>query len=100
MKVFKYPFRFVNGKVGKLEAESAEHDAQVITTILQTGKGELPLRPSFGTLSPEFSSVDTPGLMYSLASYYPNITINNVHTRVNPENQMVEIRINFSNPRN
>lgn len=96
-EVLKFPFRFSNGRVQKVTKDSNEHGAQVIASIVQTGRGELPVTPDFGTLSPEFASFDASGLYFTLAGYFPQLTVNNVQQEINPETGVVELKIQFSN---
>lgn len=97
VETLKYPFRFSRGKAQTITVGSTAHDAQVISSAIQTARGELYSNPSFGTLPPEFSMLDISGLYSTIAGYYPQIIINEVKQFVEPSDGIVKMNIDFSN---
>jgi hypothetical protein len=70
-----HPFRFVNGKIPKVIEGSDQFSAQRIASAASIGFNELPLRPIFGSNSPEFVGFDRGGFMLTCGSYFPDIRI-------------------------
>lgn len=96
MQTFAHPFRFVGGKLAKLDADSDAFAAQIVGAAIQTGKGELPLTPTFGSDPPEFNSVDAAGLVFSVSAFHPEIQITKLVQTVDPETEAVQVRVSFN----
>jgi hypothetical protein len=90
-----FPFRLSAGRVVKDDSASDSYAAQSIAAVVRTGKGELILNLDYGVRSPEFVGLDNSALLYSVATYYPNIEIRSVVNRMNPQTGVVETRIAF-----
>ena len=71
----EHPFRFINGKIPKVVEGSDQFSAQRIASAASIGFNELPLRPIFGSNSPEFVGFDRGGFMLTCGSYFPDIRI-------------------------
>ena len=96
MVAFAHPFRFINGSAVKVDDTSEQYAALVVASVVRTNRGELPITVDFGTYAPEFSSLDVSGIMYSISSYYPEISINGVSQTRNDQNGQVEIKVEFT----
>lgn len=78
MDSFSYPFRFAGGKVVKVDDQTDQYAAQIVAAAIKTAPGELPITSDFGSKAAEFSSLDTTGLLYSVSTYHPTITIDSI----------------------
>lgn len=95
MDAFSFPFRFVNQKAARLDSSSEEYLAQLIGSAIQTHPGELPLLLDFGINEPEFSTFDSDGLLNTVSSYIPSVSIDNIEQIVNAD-QTISISVQFS----
>lgn len=75
MAAFEHPFRFVKGRIQMVEDNTDQFAAQRIATAVRIGFGELPLRPTFGSDSPEFVGFDRGGFLLTCGSYFPDVRI-------------------------
>ena len=92
----KHPFRFSRGRAEKVTVGSSEHSAQVIAASILTGKGELPLAPTFGSRSAAFEGIDIPGLMFTLSNFYPDVAIDSILQETDGNLNKVYVKVNFS----
>jgi hypothetical protein len=96
---FSYPFRFGGKRAARLDDESEEFLAQLISAAVQTHQGELIVTPTYGSLDQEFSQFDTANLFLTVTNFYPAISIDNVEENVSADGT-VGVRISFSTTRN
>lgn len=94
-KALAFPFRFNRGSADQVDTESDAWAAQRIASVARTHVGELPLRPTFGTIEPEFFTFDRGGLMLNVGSYFYDIFVEDVIEKWNPD-QSLTIEIPFS----
>lgn len=95
MDALAFPFRFSNGRAVCVDDQSEEYAAQLISAAVQTSTGELPIRPQYGSLSPEFTEFDQAGLILSVTNNYPNILIEEIAREIEADGK-VAVRITFS----
>lgn len=93
MQAIAFPFRFSRGKVVTVDDQTDAYAAQKILSAVSTRIGELPLLPLFGTSDPEFQNFDGAGLMYTNATYFPDVTITDIYQSVSEGK--LEIQVEF-----
>lgn len=65
-----------------LDTSDDRYAAQKVLTAVSTRIEELPLLPRFGTSDPVFDELDTGGLYYTTATYFPEINITEVEQNI------------------
>lgn len=91
MDSFAHPFRFSAGKVVKVDDQTDAFAAQMIAAALKTQPGELTITEDFGCQSAEFLSIDTAGLVYSMSTYHPTITIDAINEEILDDERRVSV---------
>jgi phage baseplate assembly protein W len=89
MEALAFPFRFKRGRAATLDTADEAYYAQKVASVVSTGVGELPLRPLFGTSEPEFQTFDSSGLVYTCASNFPDIVINEILQSITADGRLV-----------
>jgi len=71
-----FPIKFTADKgMAKHASESSEQYAQMLSFAAQTIPGELPLSPSFGCEDPTFSEAAKRKLVFTAASFFPEVEL-------------------------
>lgn len=78
MQVLAHPFRFINGKVAHLDSDDDQFAAQRIAAAVLTSVGELPIKPFFGSMDPEFMSFDIGGFVTTASNHLDGIIIEDI----------------------
>lgn len=91
---FGFPFSFSNGKIVKVKSDSDEYAAQRIASAVSIGFNELPLRPIFGSNSPEFVGFDTGSFLLTCGNYFQDIEIIDTEEIID-NNGQARIKIEF-----
>lgn len=94
MDTFKFPIRFRQGAVEKLEDASDEYYGQLLALAIQIVPGELGLNPQYGVEDPTFSDVLTRDLAFTAGAYIPEIIIDTADISTNEIGQS-RVNINF-----
>lgn len=98
-RALAFPFRFNRGAADTVHVDSDAWAAQRIASVARTHIGELPLRPTFGTIEPEFFTFDRGGLMLNVGSYFYDIFVEDVIERWNADQSLtIEIPFTRNNP--
>lgn len=87
MDTFSVPFRFSNGLAAKHAEGSDEYYIHIMTMVLLTEPGGMPLDPEFGTQDPTFEQVDRASLVELASKYVPELSITNITTLITDEGQ-------------
>lgn len=95
MDAFAFPFRFELGNPVKLDNASEAYAAQRVASIVQTRKGELILKPTYGTDDPEFAELDVAGLYLTLANYHVDLEVDEIEEYVEDDGEAT-YKISFS----
>jgi hypothetical protein len=95
MPAFEHPFRFVKGRIQTVSEGSDQFAAQRIASAVRIGFGELPLRPTFGSNSPEFVGFDRGGFLLTCGSFFNDIRISETDEYVGDDGEG-KIRISFA----
>lgn len=80
MDTFSIPFRFVNGLTAKHVEGSDEYYLHLLSMVLQTEPGEMPLDANFGTNDPVFQNISRATILELAAKYVPELNIQNIAT--------------------
>lgn len=88
MDLFSFPFRFKNRQIASISRDTDQAAAQNIASVWQTGLGELPLLPGFGTLDPTFDRLDLAGFYSTMAQYFPQIQINEISESITDDGRV------------
>ena len=80
MDTFSIPFRFVNGLTAKHAEGSDEYYLHLLSMVLQTEPGEMPLDANFGTNDPVFQNISRATILELAAKYVPELNIQNIAT--------------------
>jgi len=75
---FSVPFRFSNGLAAKHAEGSDEYYIHIMTMVLLTEPGQLPLNPEFGTQDPTFEYINRASLIELAAKYVPEINVTKI----------------------
>lgn len=75
MDTLKFPVRFRQGSLEKLEDETDDYYAQFLALALQILPGELGLNPQYGVEDPTFSESLTRDLAFTAGAYIPEIIV-------------------------
>ena len=94
MDTFKFPIRFRQGSVEKLDEGSDEYYAQLLALAIQIIPGELGLNPQYGVEDPTFSEILTRDLAFTAGAYIPEIIIDTADISTNETGQS-RVNINF-----
>lgn len=94
MDTFKFPIRYRQGAVEKLDEGSDEYYAQLLALAIQIVPGELGLNPQYGVEDPTFSEVLTRDLAFTAGAYIPEIIIDTADISTNEMGQS-RVNINF-----
>lgn len=78
METFSVPFRFSKGHAVTHSADSDEYYLHLISMVILTQPGEMPLVPNFGTLDPTFERVNRASLIELALKYVPEVNINRI----------------------
>lgn len=91
-RILSHPFRLVGSQVATVEQESAAGQAEQLSALLLTKRGERTLVPAFGVTDPVFGDVDTAELNLAVSLFGPPVQILEVQKRIVDETtQEVEV---------
>ena len=91
MATFRIPLNIVNGSFTKLEDNSIDYQAQVLTFAIKTNIGELPLEPTFGIVDPTFEPENILQARAVMNQFWPEIVISSLSLQDVDKNGKVEI---------
>lgn len=94
MDTLKFPIRFRQGAVEKLDDGSDDYYAQLLALAIQIIPGELRLNPQYGVEDPTFSDILTRDLAFTAGAYIPEIIIDTADISINEMGQS-RVNINF-----
>lgn len=80
MDTFSVPFRFSGGLAAKHPEGSAQYYLHILSMVLQTQPGEMPLDVNFGVNDPVFERINRATVMELAAKYVPELTIEQIAT--------------------
>jgi hypothetical protein len=80
MDTFSVPFRFSGGLAAKHQEGSAQYYLHILSMVLQTQPGEMPLDVNFGVNDPVFERINRATVMELAAKYVPELTIEQIAT--------------------
>jgi hypothetical protein len=80
METFSVPFRFANGLAVKHAEGSDQYYLHLLSMVLQTQPGEMPLDFNFGTNDPVFERVNRATILEISAKYVPELNIQQIAT--------------------
>lgn len=80
MDTFSVPFRFSDGLASKHVEGSDEYYLHILSMVLQTQPGEMPLDTNFGINDPVFERISRASVMELAAKYVPELNIEQVAT--------------------
>jgi hypothetical protein len=80
MDTFSVPFRFSGGLASKHAEGSDEYFLHILSMVLQTNTGEMPLDANFGTNDPVFEKINRGTVMELAAKYVPELVIQQIST--------------------
>ena len=75
MDTFKFPLRFRQGGIEKIDEGTDQYYAHLLALAMQIIPGELRLSPQYGVEDPTFSNVLTRDLAFTAGAYIPEIII-------------------------
>ncbi len=75
MDTFLLPIKFNRGDINKATDGTDEYYGHLLSCVIRTEPGELPLTPSFGCASPIFGTTEVSTLAIAAAKFIPEITI-------------------------
>ncbi len=78
MDTFALPLSFNRGNVTKITDTTDEYYAHLLSCIIRTEPGELPLTPTFGCASPVFGNTEITNLAVTAAKFVPEINVGTV----------------------
>lgn len=94
MDTFKFPVRFRQKGVEKIEEGTDEYYSHLLALAIQIIPGELPLSPQYGVQDPTFSADLTRDLAFTAGAYIPEIIIDTAN--INPsETGLTQVDISF-----
>jgi hypothetical protein len=80
MDTFSVPFRFSGGLAVKHSEDSDQYYLHILSMVLQTQPGEMPLDANFGTNDPVFERINRGTIMELAAKYVPELNIQQIAT--------------------
>lgn len=80
MDTFSVPFRFSGGLAAKHQEGSDQYYLNILSMVLQTQPGEMPLDANFGVNDPVFERINRATIMELAAKYVPELTIEQIAT--------------------
>ena len=80
MDTFSVPFRFSGGLAAKHAEGSDQYYLHILSMVLQTQPGEMPLDINFGVNDPVFERISRATIMELAAKYVPELTIEQIAT--------------------
>lgn len=78
MDTFSVPFRFVNGLAAKHAEGTDDYYLHLMTMVILTQPGEMPLDPGFGTQDPTFQKINRASLVEMSLKYVPELNIRTI----------------------
>lgn len=80
MDTFSVPFRFADGLAAKHREGSDQYYLHILSMVLQTQPGEMPLDFNFGTNDPVFERINRATILELAAKYVPELNIEQIAT--------------------
>ena len=80
MDTFSVPFRFSGGLASKHAEGSEQYYLHILSMVLQTQPGEMPLDTNFGVNDPVFEKISRATVMELAAKYVPELNIQQIAT--------------------
>lgn len=80
MDTFSVPFRFSGGLASKHPEGSDQYYLHILSMVLQTQPGEMPLDANFGINDPVFERINRATVMELAAKYVPELNIQQIAT--------------------
>ncbi|NBR35787.1 MAG: hypothetical protein EBT80_00090 [Chitinophagales bacterium] len=96
MANFKIPFQIVNGSVASVADGSIGAKAQVVSFVVQTNRGELPLEPTFGISDPTFEPSNIFEARAVITQFWPEIIIEDLKLSAVGNSGRVDVSIKVS----
>lgn len=80
METFSVPFRFSGGLAVKHQEDDEQYYLHILSMVVQTQPGEMPLDANFGTNDPVFERINTATLVELAGRYVPELRIDRIST--------------------
>lgn len=80
MDTFSVPLRFSDGLAAKHSEGTEQYYLHILSMVLQTQPGEMPLDANFGINDPVFVRIDRATVLELAAKYVPELNIQQVAT--------------------
>ena len=85
METFSVPFRFSGGLAVKHAEDDEQYYLHILSMVIQTQPGEMPLDANFGVNDPVFQRIETASIVELATKYVPELRIDRISTILDDE---------------